>query len=423
MPEPATVIEAFRRHVSAGKAAFFESLGMPLVMGRREGVRFWNLEGTRDYINLHCNGGVFNLGHRHPELIRVLAESLAEVDIGNHHLISAARARLAEDLARTLPGDLQVAVFGVGGGEAVDLAIKVARAATGRAGVISARGGYHGHTGLALATGDAKYRAPFGPQPQGFHQVPFGDLAALEAALGADTAAVILETVPATLGVVVPPPEYLAGVRRLCDAHGALLILDEVQTGLGRSGRLWAFTHFDVIPDMLVLGKGLSGGLYPISATVLRRDLEKVFLPDPFIHISTFGGAEPGCRVGRAVLALAADPAFLTAVNHRAALFDRGLAALQTRHSAFFKGVRQLGLMMGLELADGLGGPLLTRTAYDQGLLMIYAANDPTVCQCLPPLIISPEEVQETLARLDRALEAAARLHGELGAAGRGGVS
>jgi acetylornithine/succinyldiaminopimelate/putrescine aminotransferase len=413
MQEHAAILEAFRRHVSSGKAAFFESCGMPVVMGRREGIRFWNLDGSREFINLHCNGGVFNLGHRHPELIRVLVDSLTACDIGNHHLISAPRARLAEDLARRMPGELQVSVFGVGGGEAVDLAIKVARAATGRATILSTRGGYHGHTGLALATGDEKYRRPFGPQPEGFRQVPFGDLDALERALDASTAAVILETVPATLGMVVPPPGYLPGVRRLCSAHGALLILDEIQSGLGRTGRLWGFEHFDLVPDMVVLGKGLSGGLYPISVTVLRRDLEAVFHPDPFVHISTFGGAEPGCRVAQAVLALSSAPAFLEAVNARAELFRQGIGALLGRHGGFLKGFRQLGLMMGLELADGLCGPVLTKAAYDQGLLMIFAANDPSVSQLLPPLIITPAEVAEVLARLDRALEAAAGLRAQ----------
>ena len=134
---------------------------------------------------------------------------------------------------------------------------------------------------FAQAAGDEKYRQPFGPAAPGFLQVPFGDLDALRQTLNDDTAAVILETIPATLGMVIPPPGYFKAVRKLCDKTGSLLILDEVQTGLGRTGKLWAFQHFDIIPDIVIIGKGLSGGIYPITATVLRQPLESVFHADP----------------------------------------------------------------------------------------------------------------------------------------------
>ncbi len=283
----------FAQHVSSGKAAFFQNAGIDFVMGRREGPFIWDLDGATRLVNCHCNGGVYNLGHRHPELVQTLVDSLQTLDIGNHHLVSAPRAALASRLAE-LTG-LPYTVFAVGGGEAIDLAIKVARGATGRSKIISASGGYHGHTGYALHTGDNKYFAPFGPRLPGFVQVSFGDAGALAAAVDGDTAALILETVPATLGMPIPPPGYLAQARTLCDQFGALLILDEIQAGLGRTGRLWAFEHFGVRPDMLVIGKGLSGGLYPMAATCLRADLEAVFHDDPFIHISTFGGAEVAC--------------------------------------------------------------------------------------------------------------------------------
>ena len=232
------VIELFRDHVSSGKAEFFKKYGMDFVMGRREGPFLWDIDGRKRLFNLHCNGGVFNLGHRSSELIKILKESLEEVDIGNHHLISKERAELAFHISQLMPGDLDYTIFGVGGGEAVDLAFKIARAYSGKPGIISARGGYHGHTGLAMAAGDEKYRSPFGPAASGFHQIPFGDTDALFASAGKDTAAVILETVPATLGIVIPPPGYLEAVREFCTKHGIILIMDEVQTGFGRTGRL-----------------------------------------------------------------------------------------------------------------------------------------------------------------------------------------
>jgi acetylornithine/succinyldiaminopimelate/putrescine aminotransferase len=411
--EKRRVLEAFSTHVSSAKARFFHRHGMDFVMGGREGPWLCDMDGAKRLYNLHCNGGVFNLGHRDPRILASLAAAMEEMDIGNHHLMSRARAEVARHLAELLPVDLSCTVFGVSGGEAVDLAIKVARAATRRPIVVSALGGYHGHTGLALAAGDEKYRLPFGPTAPGFVQVRFGDLAAMDGVVDDRTAAVLLETVPATLGMVVPSAGYLRAVRRLCEERGALLILDEVQAGLGRSGKLWAFEHFGVVPDIMVLGKGLSGGLYPISATVLRRDLETVFHADPFIHISTFGGAEVGCRVADRVLEISSAPEFLSHVNELARLFREGIegpGGLVEKHRGFLKNLRQLGLLMGLALRDELCGPVLTKTAYDADLLVIYAGNDPSVCQLLPPLTMPLEDVPWVLDRLDRALKAARRL-------------
>lgn len=410
LTKPAT-FDLFSQHVSSGKAAFFQAAGIDFVMGRREGPFIWDLDGVTRLINCHCNGGVYNLGHRHPALVQTLMESLQTLDIGNHHLVSAPRAALASRLAE-LTG-LPYTVFAVGGGEAIDLAIKVARGATGRPKILSASGGYHGHTGYALHTGDDKYFAPFGPRLPGFVQVPFGDVDALAAALDSDTAALILETVPATLGMPIPPPGYLAQVRRLCDQRGALLILDEIQAGLGRTGRLWAFQHYDIQPDILVIGKGLSGGLYPMAATCLRGELEAVFHDDPFIHISTFGGAELACPLALHVLDLSSNQAFLEHVRTLAAQFAQGFAALRQRHPRLLVRLRQLGLMMGIEMAHPACGPLFSKAAYDHGFLSVYAYNDTRVAQFLPPLIIDQALAAELLARVDGALgQVAAMMEG-----------
>jgi acetylornithine/succinyldiaminopimelate/putrescine aminotransferase len=229
--------EAFGYHVNAGKVAMYRRLGLDAMMGTRKGATFnaaWVDEG---FINCHCNGGVLNFGHRHPRIVAALRDALDELDIGNHHLVSGWRAKLAERLAATTGGLLPGVVFGVGGGEAIDLAVKVARAGTSRQTVVSARGGYHGHTGLAMAAGDPEFRDPFGPNPPGFLQVPFDDLGALEAAVDNSCAAVLLEPIPATLGIAIAAPDYFAGVQALCRERGAMLITDEVQTGLGRTGK------------------------------------------------------------------------------------------------------------------------------------------------------------------------------------------
>jgi putrescine aminotransferase len=399
------IVSRFAEYVSSGKAETFKSYDMEFVFGRRQGPYVWDATSGKKLINCHCNGGVFNLGHRNPAVIKALQDSLKELDIGNHHLISEQRARLAEKLAELMPGDIDCTVFGVGGGEAVDLAIKLARGHTGRYKVVSAVGGYHGHTGFALATGDEQYRAPFGPNLPGFVQVPFDDAEALDRAVDKDTSAVIFETIPATLGMPVPHQDYFMHARQLCSERGALLIIDEVQTGLGRTGKLWGIEHFDVTPDIIVIGKGLSGGIYPMSATCFKKDLESFFHQNPFIHVSTFGGAEVGCPVAFKVLEISSRPEFLQHVNELAGTFKDGFETLKKKHPRILTGLRQLGLMMGMEMVNDSCGPIMTKACYDHGILAIYANNDKRVCQLLPPLIIDNHTALEIIEKVDGALK------------------
>lgn len=406
-------INNFRQYVSPGKADFYLAAGMDFVMGFREGSFLHDMDGEKKLFNLHCNGGVFNLGHRNPEIAQTLAEAMETLDIGNGHLMSRERAELGRMLAEHMPGDLSVTIFGVSGGEAVDLALKVARGHTGRPGIVSVQGGYHGHTGLALAAGDPKYRLPFGVALPGFCQVPYNDVPAMQEAVGPDTAAVILETIPATLGMESPAPGYLAEVRRICDEQGALLILDEVQTGLSRTGKLFCFEHFGLSPDMVILGKGLSGGMYPITATVMREGIGlSIFAQDPFLHVSTFGGAELGCRVARKVLALSSAPEFLAHVNELSRLFAQGVDGLCRKHS-ILTGLNGMGLFLGLAFENESMGPLFSLAAYQNDLLMVYANNNKKVCQLLPPLTMETDRVGWVVERLDRSLSTLAGFLGK----------
>jgi putrescine aminotransferase len=406
------IIERFSRHVSSGKAAFFTDFGFDFIFGRREGPYIWDASGTKRLINCHCNGGVFNLGHKNPKIVQVLKESLEGLDIGNHHLISEQRAMLAERLAQLMPGDITYTVFGVGGGEAIDCAIKLARGYTKRLKIISALGGYHGHTGLALATGDEKYRSLFGPQLPGFIQVPFNDKDAIKAVIDENTAAVIFETIPATLGMPIPAPDYFSYVKGLCEENGALLIMDEVQCGLGRTGRLWGVEHFGVVPDIMVIGKGLSGGIYPISATCFKTELQSFFHEHPFIHVSTFGGAEVGCPVALAVLEKSSRPEFLDHVRKIAEIFTSEFANLRKTHPEILVGLRQLGFMMGIEMVNEHCGPVMSKACYDNGILSIYANNDTRVSQLMPPLIISEGLAYEIIEGIDKSLDDAKRFLG-----------
>ncbi len=379
---------AYAARVSRGKVRVFEDVGIDVVMGERSGPFFTDAFSGRRFFNCHCNGGVFNLGHRHPAVVRAVRDALEHLDVGNHHLVSGWRARLAERLCVSAGPSFAGAVFGVSGGESVDLAIKLARGITGRRRVVSAVGGYHGHTGLALAAGDAQYREPFVSSLPEFVQVPFDDLAALEAALDRETAAVILEPIPATLGMPIPRPGYLAGVAALCRRAGARLVVDEVQTGLGRTGRMWAFQHEGVVPDAVVVGKGLSGGVYPITAVLVSADLKAFLDRNPFAHVSTFGGAEPGCVAGLAVLDLVEAPGFLERVGE---VSDRIAAALD---GLPFE-LRRRGLMMGFKFPAEGAGLVAAKVLYDAGVFCLYANNDTSVLQFLPPLVLAGGEVAE----------------------------
>ncbi len=393
------------RYVCPDRVHTFTALGAGIVMGRREGYRIWDVDG-RSWLDLHLNGGVFNLGHRNPELIAALVGGLDELDIGNHHFPSPERTLLARDLVDHTPG-MAYAVFASGGGEAIDLAIKSARRATGRRRVVSIVGSYHGHTGLAIAAGDRAAAEAFlatGPEDD-FPQIPFNDLEALEAALAAaPTAAVILETIPATIGFPVPAPGYLSGVRELCDRFDALYIADEVQTGLGRSGSMWAVERFGVTPDILVTGKGLSGGLYPIAATLLSSQAGAWLEDDGWSNVSTFGGAELGCRVARAVLEVTTRTETAAGVDALVRTFSDGLGTLAAKYPALLVEVRQTGLIIGLRFAHPMGGMLMTRACHDAGIWAMFAGFDRTVLQFKPGLLMSEAEAGEVLTRLDAAI-------------------
>ncbi len=400
------VLALAERYLCPDRVRTFRALGGGIVMGRREGYRIHDVDG-RAWWDLHLNGGVFNLGHRNPELVATLAAALDELDIGNHHFPSVERAQLAEQLVGLTPG-AHYAVFSSGGGEAVDLALKSARRATGRRRIVSASGAYHGHTGLALAAGDRHAAESFlstGPDDE-FVRVPFDDPAALERALAAEpTAAVVLESIPATSGFPMPSPGYLGLVRELCDAHGALYVADEVQTGLGRTGSMWAVEREGVVPDVLVTGKGLSGGLYPIAATLLSERAGAWLEDDGWANVSTFGGAELGCRVARAVLDLTTRPETRQRVDTLARTFSAGLRALAARHPDWLVEVRQAGLVIGLRFAHPLGGVVMTTVLHEAGVWAMFADFDRSVLQVKPGLLLTDVEAAEVLARVGAALD------------------
>ncbi|MDP2737205.1 MAG: aminotransferase class III-fold pyridoxal phosphate-dependent enzyme, partial [Pseudorhodobacter sp.] len=303
------------RYWNPDKTRFWQKAGIDLVIDRREGYRLFDMDG-RSLIDLHLNGGTFNLGHRHPELVETLKGALDYFDIGNHWFPSVARAALSEELIKSAPG-MTYAVFGSGGAEAVDVAIKSARYATKRRKIVSIIKGYHGHGGLSVATGDDRFSKIFlADQPETFIQVPFNDIDAMEQALKAgDIAALIMETIPATFGFPMPKEGYLPACKALCEKYGVMYIADEVQTGLMRCGQMWGWQTYNIQPDIMVTAKGLSGGLYPISACLVNDRAGGWLNEDGAAHISTTGGAELGCVVAHKVLEMLQRPETIANVH------------------------------------------------------------------------------------------------------------
>jgi acetylornithine/succinyldiaminopimelate/putrescine aminotransferase len=401
----ADMLAKSREFWNPGKTQFWTDSGVPLVIDRREGYFIYDVDGKR-LIDVHLNGGTYNLGHRNPEVAAAVTAAMQHFDIGNHHFPSLARTALAEALVTTAPPGLTKVIYGSGGGEAIDIALKTARHATKRRKIVSIAKAYHGHTGLAVATGDERFAALFlADRPEEFPHVPFNDLGAMEEALrGRDVAAVIMETIPATYGFPLPDPGYLEGVRKLCERYGALYIADEVQTGLMRTGELWAITKHGIAPDILVTGKGISGGLYPISAVLVSEPAAGWLTEDGFAHMSTFGGAELGCVAALKTLEITCRPETRSMVHYISALIGGGLRAIQAAYPDWFTGIRQHGLIMGLEFGHPQGAKYVMRRLYEAGVWAIFSTLDPRVLQYKPGVLLPPGHCEELLERTEVAI-------------------
>lgn len=398
------LLEDFARYVSPQKVQMYRMWGVDFIPGKREGVRVWDWDGKRSWIDCRSAGGVFNLGHRPPRIIAALKRALDEIDIADHMLASGYRAMTAKKLAEITPGDLQYTCFGSSGGEAIDFAIKLARGYTGKPGVISAVKGYHGHTGMALAATD-DFGTRYGPLAPGFRKVPHGDFEALEKAATDDVAAIIMETIPATAGFIIPPDDWYPRVRKLCDERGIVLILDEVQAGLGRTGRLWAYEEWGIYPDIMVLGKGMSAAIYPVSSATYRPFLQSFFDADAFAHLSSTGGSELGMVTALEMLNQITEPGFLEHVRAMGQRFEDGFAALQEKYPQVLKGLNRRGLMIGVVMSQKDCGLLMARALAQRGVIAVYAHYNPHILQLMPPLIIQPQEVDEVLDAFDGAFQ------------------
>lgn len=399
------MLERSRAFWNPDKTDFWQDAGIDLVIDRREGYLFWDMAGRR-LIDLHLNGGTYNLGHRNPELIATLEQAMQHFDIGNHHFPALARTALAEALVKTCSPNMRRVIYGSGGGEAIDIALKTARHTKQRRKIVSIIKAYHGHTGVAVGTGDDRFSKLFlSDHPEEFIHVPFNDLNAMEDAIkGRDCAAVIMETIPATYGFPLPEPGYLQAVKRLCEEYDTLYIADEVQTGLMRTGEMWGISKAGVEPDIMVIGKGITGGMYPIACVVVSEECSAWLKEDGFGHISTGGGSELGCVVSMKVLEICGRPEVRSMTHYIADRFQQGLRQIQEIYPDWFVGIRQDGVVMGLEFNHPTGAKIVMKHLYAHGVWAIFSTLDPRILQFKPGILLSPELVDEILDRTEVAI-------------------
>jgi acetylornithine/succinyldiaminopimelate/putrescine aminotransferase len=408
IPDPAAkqrALEDFATYLNPQKVRVMRSAGLDIIESERSGAWVWDLDGRR-FLDCFTSAGSFNTGRRNPRIVAAARTALDRLDHGNFLLCSLQKAELAARLAEITPGDLSCTMFGTGGGEANDFAIKLARGATRRPKIISTVNGYHGHTGFALsAAGRVAFRQPFEPLMPGFVQVPFGDARAMLEEIDENTAAVLLEPIQGEGGIIVAPEGYLAEVREACDRAGALLILDEIQTGMGRTGRWWASEHYGVVPDIMTIAKSLGGSLVSISATVFSDELREFMIPNPFIHLSTFGGSDIACAIALEVINVIEETHL---VEHAAAMgtlmFD-GLHKIASEHPDIVAEVRGLGLMGGIKYVEDSLGPRMSYHLAQHGVLAIYSGNQPAVMRLMPSLVIEEPEVTYLLEAMTLAIE------------------
>jgi len=327
-------------------------------------------------------------------------------------MFNAPQARLAAKLAEVLPGDLQYSFFCNSGTEAVEGAIKLARKATGRVKMISAVGSYHGKTmGSLSASGREVYRKPFDPLLPGFVHVPFGDADAVAAHFDEQTAGVIIEPIQGEGGIRIPPDDYLPRLRELCDRHNAVLIVDEVQTGLGRTGKLWGVEHSGVRPDIVTLAKSLGGGVMPIGSFSAGAALwDEMFGENPLLHTSTFGGNELACAAGLATLEVIEQDGLVENAQRVGEKLLRGLRQVQAEYPDFIQEVRGRGLMIGVEFHEADFGELTITNMIQRGVIAAYTLNNPKVIRMEPPLILTERDAEFALQVFAESVVAAREL-------------
>lgn len=404
------ILDAFIQRSWRSNAERQRAKGAEFVIGRREGVHMWNLEGTHRVIDCGTGGGVHSLGHRHPTVLAALRAALDDGrDTGLWTVPNQPYLDLQDRLTSLSPHpELNRSVITLASTVSVDVAAMFAFKLTGRQRMLAFRHGYHGHSGFAaLVTGSPDegvidhYNLPT-TICRFFDR--YGDLDELSRKMTPDIAAIILEPMDYE-SFRFGEASFFAGLRQLCSDRGVMMIIDETRTGIGRSGRLWASSHFAIDPDMMIIGKGLSGGLYPVSALMMRQTAyDRCMNEHRFAYISSLGGNEIACSVASAVLEVASDQALLSQGCAVAKTLETGLAKVAAGSNRL-GAVYGLGFALGVEVPDRTFAKALYAEMFRQGVLChSIAETDPAALKLFPPITMTEAEAQDLIQRLETAL-------------------
>jgi putrescine aminotransferase len=388
----AAVVKSYRRHVNRGLARLGQLMGSPLEV-RSEGCLVYDADGTA---YLDCGGyGVFILGHCHPAVVAAVARQLRQHPVATRLFLNPHLAAAAEALARVTPEGLEYVYFAGSGAEAAETGIKLARLSGARK-LVAMESGFHGKTlGALSVTGRPLFQDPFRPLLPEVEFVPFGDAHALGAVLTASAnCCVIMEPVQAEGGVNIPPPGYLTEVQRLCRANGAFLVLDEIQTGLGRLGAWWAAQREGIVPDVLLAGKALGGGVLPVSAAIASAEAFREFNRDPFLHTSTFGGSPLAAATAAATIDVIERESIVERARELGVrLLSALTSALAQWRPGLLRDIRGDGLLIGLEFeADHLAGEFVLELL-SRRVIVSHSLNATRVVRFTPPAILADADV------------------------------
>jgi putrescine aminotransferase len=404
-------VEAYEQHVNRGFLSYRKSVTESGQFAALE----WSGSGCmlrdglgREYIDCLGGYGIFSAGINHPRIVKAVTDQVQRMALNSQELLEPWRAALARLVAAVTPGDLSCSFFINNGTDAIEGAIKLARLHTGRRVFLSTIGGFHGKSLGALSLmGKATFREPFATGLQDVRFVPFGDADALEAeftkaqAIGSPFAAFVVEPVQGEAGAVVPPPGYLRKARELCTRYGTLLVADEVQTGLGRTGAMWGVDHDAVQPDVMCLGKSLGGGVMPLSAFVSTPTIWECLVPNPVIHSTTFGGNPLACVAGIAAIHVTLEEDLPAQAAQKGELLTRELRRLQARYPGVMNEVRGRGLLLGLEFPSDEIGYRFAAGLFRRGVLVAGTYSKARTVRIEPALGIPNEKLSEVLSRIE----------------------
>ncbi|MEE9218391.1 MAG: aminotransferase class III-fold pyridoxal phosphate-dependent enzyme [Acidobacteriota bacterium] len=376
------------------------------------------LEDVQGRRYLDCQGGfgIYSCGIRHPKIISAVRSQLERMPMSSQELLDPLRGALAHLLGEIAPGDLQKCFFISNGTDAVEGAMKLARFYTGRSGFISCLGAFHGKSyGSLSLMGMAEFRVPFEPLLQDVYFVPFGDAKAVENELkkaeqvGFDVAAVVAEPVQGEAGAVVPPDDFWPRLKEICKHYGVLLIADEVQTGLGRTGALWGVDHWEVAPDIMCVGEAIGGGVMPLSAFISTPEIWKVLEKNPGIHSTTFGGNPLACAAGIAAINVVLEEDLPAKAAASGAYLLEKLRKMREQYPDVCLDVRGKGLMLGMEFVDPEFNYAVSSGMFKRGVLVSGMLINERTMRIEPALDITREQCDEFLQKLEETVRSLSR--------------